>query len=178
MKKLEAVIGPDAIDRVVEMLEQRNISNLIITHVTAKALRGAHIQTYRGHAYAVDLNPEVKVEAVVPDNLASETAYAILNTARGPGHSCQASVLVAPVSEVIFDLADNGAHALNYSDDCLRQNAAESLNPSRTTSAAEPQSARTSLSRSLVTWTKGFLARHRYWGLAGAPSRLTARAVR
>jgi hypothetical protein len=36
MKKLEALIGPDAIDGVVEMLEQRNISNLTITDVAAK----------------------------------------------------------------------------------------------------------------------------------------------
>jgi len=178
MKKLEALIGPDAIDRVVEMLEQQNISNLVITDVAAKDLRGAHIQTYRGHAYAVDTNPEVKVEAVVPDNLASATAYAILNAARGPGRSCPARVLVAPVSEVIYDLMDDSASALNYSDHCLPQNAAVSLNPSRTTPAAEPQSARTSLSRTAVAWAKAFLARHWHWGLATAPPRLTAKAVR
>ncbi len=178
MKKLEALIGPDAINRVIEMLEQQNISNLIITDVAAKDLRGAHIQTYRGHAYAVDTNPEVKVEAVVPDNLASATAYAILNAARGPGGFCPARVLVAPVTEVIYGLVDDGASALNCSDHRLPQNAEASLNPSRTTPAAEPQSARTSLSRSAVTWAKAFLARHWHWGLATAPPRLTAKAVR
>jgi nitrogen regulatory protein PII len=177
MKKLEALIGPDALDRVVEMLEQRNISNLIISDVAAKDLRGAHIQTYRGHAYAVDTNPEVKVEAVVPDNLASATAYAILNSARGPGRSCRARVLVAPVNEVIFELADDST-APNHSDHCLAQNLAVSLNPSRTPPAAQPQSARASFPRSAVTWAKAFLARHWHWGLATAPPRLSAKALR
>jgi nitrogen regulatory protein PII len=178
MKKLEALIGPDALDRVVEMLEQRNISNLMISDVAAKDLRGAHIQTYRGHAYAVDTNPEVKVEAVVPDNLASATAYAILNSARGPGRSCRARVLVAPVNEVIFELADDSAQARHDSDASLCENAAQSLNPSRTPPAAQPQSARASFPRSAVTWAKAFLARHWHWGLATAPPRLSAKALR
>jgi nitrogen regulatory protein PII len=130
MEKLEALIAPDAIDRVVEMLEQQNVSDLVITDVAARDLRGAHIQTYRGHSYTIDSNPEVKIEAVVPDNLASETAYAILNAARGPRRSGPARVLVAAVSEVIFDLVEDHASALNYSDRCLPQNAAAGHNPS------------------------------------------------
>ncbi len=112
MKKIEAVISSNAAEDVVELLDRRAISNFSLYNIMAKDSLGAHIQTYRGHAYAVDLSPEVKVEAVVPDSQVTATAYAILDTARGPGRSFEPRIIITPVTEVILELGDpssNGA---------------------------------------------------------------------
>ena len=107
MKRIEAVISPDAASAVMEMLSRRAISNFTLYNIMAKDSFNSHIQTYRGVAYAVDLSPEVKVEAVVPDNQATATAHAILDAARGPGRSFKPRVIIAPVTEVILDLHDS-----------------------------------------------------------------------
>ena len=112
MKKIEAVISPDAAEDVLELLDRRAISNFNLYSIMAKDSLGAHIQTYRGHAYAVDLSPELKLEAVVPDDQVTATAYAILDAARGPGRSFKPRVIITPVTEVILELRDpssNGA---------------------------------------------------------------------
>ncbi len=106
MKKIEAVISSDAAEDVLELLDRRAISNFSLCNIMAKDSLGAHIQTYRGHAYAVDLSPEVKVEAVVPDNQVTATAYAILDAARGPGRSFKPRVIITPVAEVIMEIRE------------------------------------------------------------------------
>ncbi|MGO9060288.1 MAG: P-II family nitrogen regulator [Candidatus Binataceae bacterium] len=104
MKKIEVVISSEAADAVIELLDRRDISNFSLFSIMAKDSRGAHIQTYRGHAYAVALSPEVKVEAVVPDSQATATAYAILDSAREAGGSFTPRVIITPVTEVILEL--------------------------------------------------------------------------
>jgi nitrogen regulatory protein P-II 1 len=106
MKKIEAVVSSNAVDSVVELLDRRAISNFSLQNIMAKDTVGAHTQMYRGLAYAVDLSPEIKVEAVVPDDQVSATAYAILEAARGPGHAFNPRVIITPVAEVILELHD------------------------------------------------------------------------
>jgi nitrogen regulatory protein PII len=105
MKKIEAVISSDAAEDVLELLDRQGISNFSLSNIMAKDSLGAHIQTYRGHAYAVDLSPEVKVEAVVPDNQVTATAYAILNAARGPGHSFKPRIIITQVTKLFWNCA-------------------------------------------------------------------------
>jgi len=110
MKKVEAVINPDAADDVIELLERQKISNFSLCSIMARDFRGSHIQTYRGHAYAVDLSPELKVEAVVEDNQATATAYAILDAARGPACNFKPRVIITPVTEVILELRERSVN--------------------------------------------------------------------
>ena len=106
MKKIEAIISPNALDHVVELLHQQDISNFIISDITARDALCPRTQTYRGLAYAVDLSPEIKVEAVVLDDQATATAYAILAAAREPDRSFNPRVIITPVAEVIVELCD------------------------------------------------------------------------
>lgn len=106
MKKIEAIVSPNAVASVVDLLNQQSISNFIITDIMARDSVGARTQMYRGFAYAVDLSPEIKVEAVVMDNQASATAYAILSAARGPDHSFKPRITITPVTEVIVELSN------------------------------------------------------------------------
>lgn len=104
MKKIEVIISPEAADAVTELLNRRHISNFSLSSVMAKDSRGAHIQTYRGHAYAVAMSPEVKVEAVLEDAQATATAHAILDAARESEGSLNPRVIITPVTEVILEI--------------------------------------------------------------------------
>jgi nitrogen regulatory protein P-II 1 len=104
MKKIEALISPESIARVQELMEERHISNFMFSNVIAKPTHCARQQLYRGHAYAVEFDAEVKLEAVVQDDQATDTARAILKAAAGPQPSCKPRVLLTPVSQVMFPL--------------------------------------------------------------------------
>ncbi|HEV3109330.1 MAG TPA: P-II family nitrogen regulator [Candidatus Binataceae bacterium] len=124
MKKIEAIISPNAVDSVVALLNQQSISNFIISNIAARNAWDARTQMYRGLAYAVDLSPEVKVEVVVLDNQASATAYAILAAAREPDRSFKPRVIITPVAEVIVELRDptsNGSGDLKPGPHRLRE---------------------------------------------------------
>ena len=108
MKKIEALISPEFISPVRDLLEERHISNFLFSNVIARSTAGVRQQVYRGHAYDVDFEAEVKLEAVVQDDQATDTAYAILKAAAGPGVSCKPRVLLAPVNQVIVQLEEAG----------------------------------------------------------------------
>ena len=118
MKKIEVIISPEAADAVTELLNRRHISNFSLSSVMAKDSRGAHIQTYRGHAYAVAMSPEVKVEAVLEDAQATATAHAILDAARESEGSLNSRVIITPVTEVILEIGR--ANSKSSSDSQVR----------------------------------------------------------
>jgi nitrogen regulatory protein PII len=102
MKKLEALISPESMPQVRNVLESRHISNFMFSNVIARSTNGAHQCVYRGHAYELEFDAEVKLETVVQDDQATETAYAILKAAGGSDVSCKPRILLAPVNQVIF----------------------------------------------------------------------------
>jgi nitrogen regulatory protein PII len=102
MKKLEALISPESMPQVRNVLESRHISNFIFSNVIARSTNGAHQCVYRGHAYELEFDAEVKLETVVQDDQATETAYAILKAAGGSEVSFKPRILLAPVNQVIF----------------------------------------------------------------------------
>ena len=87
-----------------ELLENQHISNFLFTSVVAKTGHCGRQHVYRGHAYSVDFDSEVKVEAVVQDDEALATAYALLKAAGGPAASCKPRVVLTPVNQVILEL--------------------------------------------------------------------------
>ncbi|HKD67383.1 MAG TPA: hypothetical protein VKB84_11120 [Candidatus Binataceae bacterium] len=72
-------------------------------NVVAKNATGVHQYVYRGHAYDSEFDPEVKLEALVQDEEANDTAFAILKAAGGTKSSVKAQVVLSPVNQVIFD---------------------------------------------------------------------------
>jgi nitrogen regulatory protein P-II 1 len=102
MQKIEAIISSEAISQIRDLLEDRHISNFTFSNVTAKSTNGARQRVYRGVAYEVEFDAGVKLEAVVQDDQATDTAYAILKAAGDPGLSCKPRVLLAPISQLLF----------------------------------------------------------------------------
>jgi nitrogen regulatory protein PII len=160
MKKLEAVIAGDAVSRVTEVLESRGVSHFMFNNVMARDISGGHFGMYRGHAYELELSEEVKLEAVAPDEQASEIAYAVLDAARGPGRSYRPRVTLAPINEVIIELSEPAADTLNGEAYRRTPHAQPTRTPSVLPPPLQPSLLKLVFFRSLAQRAKRFLSVH------------------
>ena len=83
MKKIEAVIPAFQLEVVAEALREQGVEDLVISEVLESCALRARM--YRGVKYAVDYAAELKLEAVVSDQLVtcvSECIIAALQTGR------------------------------------------------------------------------------------------------
>ena len=100
MKKIEAVIKPFKLDEVREALSAIGVSGLTVTEVKGFGRQKGHTELYRGAEYVVDFLPKVKIEVVVPDNLAETAIEAIVKTAR-TGKIGDGKIFVTSVGQVM-----------------------------------------------------------------------------
>ena len=98
MKKLEAVIQPGKLDAVREALYQVGVQGMTISEVRGHGRQKGHTEVYRGNEYTIDLIPKIKLEAVLPDDLAETAVDTILKTAR--------SGKIGDGKVFLFDVAD------------------------------------------------------------------------
>ena len=82
MVKIEAIIQPSKLDIVKEALLEEGIEGMTILEARGHGRQKGHTEFYRGNEYKVDLLPKIKIEMVVPDNLAEQSVQAILKTAK------------------------------------------------------------------------------------------------
>jgi nitrogen regulatory protein P-II 1 len=82
MKKIEAIIQPSRFDAVKESLHEIGVEGMTVLEVRGHGRQKGHTEFYRGSEYTVDLLPKIKIEMVVPDNLAEKSVQAILNAAK------------------------------------------------------------------------------------------------
>ncbi len=100
MKKIEAIIKPFRLDEVKENLAEAGVMGMTVTEVKGFGRTGGKKEVYRGAAYVVDFVPKLKVEVVVPDELARDAVQAIINGAR-TGRVGDGKIFVLPVDEAI-----------------------------------------------------------------------------
>ena len=72
MKKIEAIIKPFKLDEVKEALTGIGVIGMTVSEVRGFGRQKGHTELYRGGEYTVDFLPKIKVEVVVPDNLARQ----------------------------------------------------------------------------------------------------------
>jgi nitrogen regulatory protein P-II 1 len=82
MQKIEAIIQPSKLDAVKDALLEVGIEGMTILEARGHGRQKGHTEFYRGREYTVDLLPKVKLEMVVPDDLADKAVQAILSSAR------------------------------------------------------------------------------------------------
>lgn len=82
MKKVEAIIRLEKLDRVKDALNVSGLSGMTVTHVTGCGLQGGKTEYYRGSKYTINLLPKVKIELVVNDDHLSEVLDIIVKVAR------------------------------------------------------------------------------------------------
>jgi nitrogen regulatory protein P-II 1 len=100
MKKIEAIIKPFKLDEVKDALHEIGLQGLTVIEAKGFGRQKGHTELYRGAEYVVDFLPKVKIEVVVPDDLAERAIEAIVQAAR-TGRIGDGKIFVSDVQEVI-----------------------------------------------------------------------------
>ena len=100
MKLVTAIIKPFKLDEVREALAAVGVQGITVTEVKGFGRQKGHTELYRGAEYVVDFLPKVKLEVVVPDDLADRTVEAIANAAQ-TGRIGDGKIFVIPVEKAI-----------------------------------------------------------------------------
>jgi nitrogen regulatory protein P-II 1 len=80
MTKIEAIIQPSSFGAVKAVLTELGIGGMSVSGVRGHGSVKGHTEVYRGRKYRVELLPKVKLEMVLPDNLADSAMEAIRKT--------------------------------------------------------------------------------------------------
>jgi nitrogen regulatory protein P-II 1 len=70
MKKLEIVIKPEKLEELKKILNECNANGLMISNIMGYGKQKGYLQIYRGTETHVNLLPKIKVETVVPPDVA------------------------------------------------------------------------------------------------------------
>lgn len=82
MRKIEAIIKPFKLNDVKTALNEIGIQGMTVTEVKGFGRQKGHTEIYRGSEYTVDFLPKIKIESVLPDNLAAQAVQAIIQAAK------------------------------------------------------------------------------------------------
>ena len=82
MKLVTAVVKPHKADGVKDALRAAGLRGLTVDEVKGFGRQGGKTEVYRGAEHVVDLMPKVRLETVVPDELAERVAGIIVSAAR------------------------------------------------------------------------------------------------
>jgi nitrogen regulatory protein P-II 1 len=82
MKKIEAIIRHERLQDVQDALDQLGVSGLTVSEVVGCGRQKGYTEQYRGVRANISLLPKIKVESVVPSDIADSVVAAIVATAR------------------------------------------------------------------------------------------------
>ena len=100
MKKIEAIIKPHKLDDVKEGLTEIGIKGMTVTEVKGYGRQKGHTEIYRGAEYVVDFLPKVKIEIVVPADVADQVVDKIRETAN-TGKIGDGKIFVLPIERIV-----------------------------------------------------------------------------
>jgi len=100
VKKVEAIIKPFKLDDVREALSEIGVTGMTATEVRGFGRQKGHTELYRGAEYVVDFLPKIKIEVVLPEDLAERAVEVIMNAAR-TGKIGDGKIFVSPVERVV-----------------------------------------------------------------------------
>jgi nitrogen regulatory protein P-II 2 len=82
MKMITAIIKPFKLDDVRQSLTSLGVQGMTVTEVKGFGRQKGQTEIYRGAEYTVQFLPKVKIEVVVPSDMAERVAEAIQSSAR------------------------------------------------------------------------------------------------
>ncbi|MBK9140492.1 MAG: P-II family nitrogen regulator [Verrucomicrobia bacterium] len=100
MKKIEAIIKPFKLEDVKNALAALGVEGMTVVDVKGFGQQKGHTEIYRGSEYTVDFVPKIKIEVVVPDNLADQVVQQICKAAK-TGKIGDGKVFVSPVLDAV-----------------------------------------------------------------------------
>jgi len=100
MKKIEAIIRPEMLERVKKVLEEKGCVAMTITETKGRGEQKGITLQFRGRSVDIDTLPKIKIEMVVMDEIADAVINAITDTAR-TGKIGDGKIFVLPMEEAI-----------------------------------------------------------------------------
>src|ERR1700741_1566041 len=100
MKKVEAIIRPERLQEVQDALDELGVSGLTVTEVVGCGRQKGYTEQYRGSRANISLLPKIKVESVVPDDVADRVLDAVVAAAQ-TGDIGDGRVFVYAVEEAV-----------------------------------------------------------------------------
>ena len=100
MKKIEAVIKPFKTDDVKDALAGVGVKGLTVSEVRGVGRQQGHTELYRGAEYSPTFLPKLKVELVVPDDLAEKAVRALVEAAH-TGSIGDGKIFVSDVTQAV-----------------------------------------------------------------------------
>ncbi len=82
MKKIEAIIQPDALENVKQALFDAQIHKMTVHRVRGCGQQRGYSESYRGKVYKVNLLEKIKLEIAVNDEFVDPCIEAIIKGAR------------------------------------------------------------------------------------------------
>ncbi|TRD20685.1 P-II family nitrogen regulator [Palleronia caenipelagi] len=82
MKLIIAAIKPFKLEEVREALTEIGVRGMMVTEIKGFGAQSGHTEIYRGAEYAVNFVPKVKLEIVVPAEMAEQVVETIQTKAR------------------------------------------------------------------------------------------------
>lgn len=100
MKKIEAIVRPERLERVRKELDEAGFNGMTVTEVEGRGRQKGVTLQWRAGDYTVDFLPKVKVEAVVSDEDVEDAIEAVREGA-ATGEVGDGKVFVYPIEEVV-----------------------------------------------------------------------------
>lgn len=100
MKKIEAFIKPFKLDEIKDALTTVGLSGMSVGEYRGFGRQRGHTEFYRGSEYQVDFLPKLKIELIVPDDVADQAIEAILTTAQS-GEVGDGKIFVSSIDNAI-----------------------------------------------------------------------------
>ncbi|BDD88469.1 P-II family nitrogen regulator [Desulfofustis limnaeus] len=100
MRKIEAIIKPFKLDDVKDALNEIGIKGMTISEVKGYGRQKGHTEVYRGAEYVVDFIPKIKLEVVVPAEIADQVVEKIRGAAN-TGKIGDGKIFVMPVERIV-----------------------------------------------------------------------------
>ena len=112
MKKLEIIIRPEKLENLKAILEGCKVNGIMISNVMGYGNQKGYTQMYRGTKYNVNLLPKVKVETVIPKELADPIIDAVVDEIN-TGNYGDGKIFVYDVQDAIrIRTGEHGREAL------------------------------------------------------------------
>jgi nitrogen regulatory protein P-II 2 len=100
VKYIVAVIQPDRLDRVLELLTEKEIHLVTVSNVLGRGRQKGIAEVYRSHKEAGSLLRKVKLEIAVNEEYVSATIEAIAEGAR-TGHVGDGKIFILDLPECV-----------------------------------------------------------------------------
>lgn len=100
MKKIEAIIQPDKLEAVKTALINAGVSGMTVSRVEGFGHQKGQVMNYRGTKYTANFINKVKVEVVVPADMADLIVDVVVRAAKS-GQIGDGKIFVTPVSQVV-----------------------------------------------------------------------------